>query len=157
MRCKNCGEEFRLKPIAKLGFYPCFCLRKWNAIRRILSCRAPNDKACWIFDGNIRSDGYGSMNMIVHGRGVSPAHRISYLLFNGSLVVGKEINHICRNKSCVNPDHLEQITHSGNMLWRNFTKTHCLNGHEYTPENTIWDASMRCKRCRKCRENQCKL
>lgn len=154
--CPNCGEA----PI--LGYhnsirYPCFCIRRWTRVHRILSCRVEGSDACWPFNGHVSSAGYGSLVIVYQGRKIRPAHRISYLLFVGFLEEGKEINHICRNKACVNPDHLELVTHTDNLLWRNFTKTHCINGHEYTPENTVWDRSMGCKRCLKCRAQQNKL
>jgi hypothetical protein len=65
------------------------------------------------------------------------AHRFSYVTFVGPLTDGLELDHLCRNKLCVNPDHLEEVTHSINVQRdRDFRCTHCPRGHEYVPETT---------------------
>jgi hypothetical protein len=85
--------------------------------------------------------GYGLMK--VGGKHVK-AHRVAYELFMGEIPEGKEVHHVCGNKACVNPKHMELVdkpdhleAHRGENLWLvNADKTHCINGHEYTPENT---------------------
>lgn len=64
------------------------------------------------------------------------AHRLAYARVNGAIPEGLEIDHVCRNKQCVNPLHLEAVTHNENIRRRYADYTHCVNGHEYTPENT---------------------
>jgi hypothetical protein len=108
---------------------------------------------CWLWRGSCRN-GYGSI--WVDGR-LRSAHRVSYQERHGPIPEGLELDHTCRNKSCVNPDHLEPVTHQENMLRGprerygvQQNKTHCRNGHELTPENTyLWLGRRR--NCRTCR------
>lgn len=84
-------------------------------------------------------DGYGR----VFTNGIAKrAHRVIYELVNGKIPSNLVINHICRVRACVNPEHLEATTHRDNILAGvgvaaiNKRKTHCKWGHEFTPENT---------------------
>lgn len=69
--------------------------------------------ACWIWEASKRPPGYGQMGNSCG----SPlaAHRVSYWLFKGPLIEGLEIDHLCRNRACVNPSHLEQVPHIVNV------------------------------------------
>jgi len=95
---------------------------------------------CWLWRGRIeRSMGYGRMKVLGF-RKFQFAHRFSWFLHHGSWP--KVIDHLCRNKACVNPSHLEDVTHAINVLRGggptavNARKTHCKNGHPFTKENT---------------------
>lgn len=84
--------------------------------------------ACWEWQGGIAGAGYGVISFSAKcKKGLSPkvkqqyAHRISYLLYVGEIEQGKEINHICNNKKCINPAHLEAITHQENCAYRGKT------------------------------------
>ena len=91
---------------------------------------------CWIWLGSIAKNGYGKI-------GAKLAHRVSFIKKHGGIPEGLQIDHLCRTRCCVNPDHLEAVTQKENILrsnsWsaKNAKKTHCDNGHEYTESNTI--------------------
>lgn len=90
---------------------------------------------CWNWLGWSKS-GYGGLSK--DGKR-HRAHRYIYELLVGKIPEGLEIDHLCRNKKCVNPEHLEPVTHSENMRrTKGFRKrkTHCVKGHEFTKENT---------------------
>lgn len=96
-------------------------------------------EGCWLWIGYKLPKGYGMIHL--NGK-PCPAHRVSHLIFKGAIPTGLEIDHLCRNKSCVNPNHLEAVTRSVNLMrgdnhWRR--KTHCPQGHPYDMENTLID------------------
>lgn len=107
---------------------------------------------CWKWIAGKTSDGYGQFRI---GRTVFRAHRISYTLIKGDVPNGLTLDHKCRNRSCVNPNHLETVTSSENTLRgegagaRHKRKTHCIHGHEFSPDNTRIDGRRRiCLACR---------
>ena len=104
---------------------------------------------CWIWTGNRSRQGYGRMKL--NGKYVA-AHRVGYMLVNGPIPEGLELDHLCRNRGCVNPYHNEPVSHRVNMLRGNvppvgnFQKTTCPNGHPY---DMVWaDGKRRCRVCR---------
>ncbi len=122
-------------------------------IRRLLMDRVEVVGDCWVWKG-LTHNGYGVLS-IPNVRPQVRAHRLSYTLHVGPIPSGLVLDHICRNRGCVRPDHLEAVTDRENVLRgigptaRNFRKTHCSQGHAYTPENTKWtkDGYRRCRAC----------
>jgi hypothetical protein len=108
---------------------------------------------CWEWTGPRDAAGYGKFSASRH-RTVR-AHRFAYEDMVGVIPEGLVIDHLCRNRSCVNPGHLEPVTDRVNVLRSHgfpatyAARTHCNNGHEFTPENTRFrvDGGRRCRAC----------
>jgi len=112
---------------------------------------------CWEWTGSKYADGYGrfywnSRDMV--------AHRYSYISINGHIPEGLELDHLCRNNSCVNPLHLEAVSHRENVLRSagaaavHAIKTSCKRGHLFDGENTavqrgVYGMTRYCRECRR--------
>lgn len=109
---------------------------------------------CWEWQG-AKATGYGHFRF--EGRMVM-AHRWAYEAMVGPIPEGLEIDHLCRNRPCVRPDHLEAVKSRENVLRSDglaaqyAQRTHCNKGHEFTLENTIkfTDRPATARRCRTC-------
>ena len=103
---------------------------------------------CWLWTGAVSRDGYGQF--AVNRRPVL-AHRWAYQFWNGPIPTKHEIDHLCRNPQCVNPSHLEAVTHRENVLRgaRGRLVTHCPKGHVYDEKNTYVD-TRGLRNCRTC-------
>lgn len=108
---------------------------------------------CWLWRGAKDPCGYGQVWWETRPH---KAHRVTYMLANGPIPSGLELDHLCKVRHCVNPAHLEPVTHRENLLRgdtfqsRNAAKTHCKRGHEFSPENiyVLRDGGRRCRACR---------
>ena len=120
--------------------------RKFFEKMRVSSTRFYNSTACWEWVGSISTCKYGTLVEM----GTRSAHRVSYMLFKGEIPSHLEVDHMCNFRLCVNPLHLQLLTHQDNIRRKFENMTHCPKGHEYTPENTYYGKG-RGRICRKCR------
>lgn len=122
------------------------------------------ENGCWKWTGGLTS-GYGKFS--INSTKTMLAHIWSYLYHKGEYDPKLDLDHLCHNGSgcsggpscehrrCVNPNHLEPVTHKENSMrgqcgaYRKI-KTHCDSGHEFTEENTIYYKTTGCRRCRTC-------
>jgi hypothetical protein len=130
-------------------------VRTADAWARVESRLVYTESGCWEWTGAI-VNGYGQAKIGHRLRGV---HRFSYEHHVGPVPAGLEIDHLCKNKRCCNPAHLEAVTHRENVLRgespsaKYARATHCKHGHEWTPENTGRDgSSRRCLTCKRKRQ-----
>jgi hypothetical protein len=110
-----------------------------------------SESGCWLWTGRLNSDGYGMTSLNNKNIG---AHRAVMLLLSGK--VGAELDHLCRVRRCVNPGHLENVSHQKNVLRgegiaaKYARRTHCKHGHAFTLENMRKKGNVRiCLTCKK--------
>ena len=101
---------------------------------------------CWEWTGYVAPGGYGRIN--VNGT-PKVAHRVAYELMVGPIPEGLDLDHLCRNRACVNPYHLDPVTRQVNLRRSPRVQvTHCPAGHPYAGDNLLLDNGKR--KCRTC-------
>ncbi len=111
--------------------------------------------ACHTWIGPVGDGGYGRVQFRNTHMG---AHKAAYIKAVGEVPEGFVLDHLCRNRLCIRPDHLEPVTDRTNILRgigptaENARKTHCLNGHPLSGDNLIESPGRR--RCRACRTSK---
>lgn len=119
---------------------------------RIKSKIAIKESGCWEWTGSRNTKGYGYFSRLGHN---ILAHRAVYELLASPIPNGLEIDHQCRNPPCVNPAHLEPVTHRENIVRginpaaTHARQTHCVHGHEFNTQNTYIDPRGK-RQCRAC-------
>lgn len=122
------------------------------AIERFLLKINVVESGCWEWTASTDTSGYAQLKLNLKSRS---AHRFIYEYYHGEIDPKLTIDHLCRNRKCVNINHLEQVTNKENILRGisftavNSRKTHCMHGHEFTEENT-WYAENGGRDCRTC-------
>ena len=108
--------------------------------------RVQETATCWHWLGYF-SNGYGKITI---RKKKMYAHRIAWQLAFGAIPTNRVINHLCENRRCVNPAHLELTTTQGNLLYAYRNNTPCPKGHAYDPDNRVkgeWRGRGSCKQC----------
>lgn len=122
--------------------------RFWNKVKKT--------QKCWLWTAYIFPSGYGGFKLAGKSR---TAHSVAYELTHGLVPNGLQLDHLCRTRHCVNPQHLEPVTarvnirrgNSGLMFAkRQLAKTHCPQGHEYNAVNTYNNPNKSNRHCRIC-------
>ncbi len=121
-----------------------------SPLERFLRKIQPIESGCWLWQGALNGSGYGRLGVDYH---LVRAHRFSYEHFIGLIPSGMEPDHLCRNRACVNPDHLELVTSRQNTLRgdgataQNARKTTCPKDHPY--DYVDGQGRRRCRECRR--------
>lgn len=155
--CVTCGDRFTVRPYRKTTANYCkvSCARagKRTPLKvRFYSKIVAGNNGCNLWIGAKTGTGYGAIQDDAPSRKMFLAHQISYLFSKG--YIPKEIDHTCRNTLCVNPLHLEDVSHNENMkradtaLGIRSAKTECPRGHEYNTDNTRhYNGKRLCREC----------
>lgn len=123
---------------------------------RLFAKAHEDENGCWVFTGARSAGGYGFLR--VAGKNLY-THRVAYEEIRAKIPDGLHLDHLCRNRSCINPWHLEPVTPRINTLRgdtfqaRNAAKTHCIRGHELAGDNLRTDPTGR-RICRECKRIQ---
>jgi hypothetical protein len=124
-----------------------------NDVQRFIN-RIDKTETCWNWKGASNGSGYGEFHFQNQSK---RAHRVSYEYFNDKKIPwGMVVDHLCFNRKCVNPSHLEVITSGENALRgdgigaKGFRQTHCKRGHPFSRENTWIRTARNMRKWRKC-------
>lgn len=164
-QCSVAGCE---RPVKTAGMCNMHYLRRWSGRPLMAPARIYGDderrfwskvnktETCWLWTGGRGGHGYGSFETRENGkRRTWGAHRWLYERVVGPVPDGLELDHLCRVRHCVRPDHLEAVTSRENVLRGvapsavNARRTHCIHGHQFTADN-IYVAKGRWRQCRTC-------
>ncbi len=135
--------------------------RQTKSLRKLFANLRLERDGCITYHGTL-SRGYGILNSLGYGH---TAYRVLWGWFHGSAppkASEMELDHLCRNTLCVHPDHLELVWRRVNKARSNTAnainarKTHCLNGHEFTPENTL-PQTLAGRGCRICHNTRTRV
>lgn len=116
----------------------------------------PLSTGCWLWTAALNAYGYGHFGVGTSSRDAPVrAHRFAYEQLVGPIPSDREIDHLCRVRHCVRPEHLDLVTTRTNLLrGRSFAavnahKTHCVNGHSLKDQDNVyaWRGRRKCRTC----------
>jgi HNH endonuclease len=117
--------------------------------------RIDKTDGCWLWKGHL-SNGYGCIGEGGRKGRDLLVHRVVYELLRGPIPHGLELDHLCRDRACCNPDHLEPVPHRENSrrsptIGRWKRPDHCRNGHPFDEANTYWtrEDGRACRQCKR--------
>jgi hypothetical protein len=144
--CNSCYRAF-LKHAKRDGsFTPLIRHARQTPFDKTMSRVDQQPDGCWLYGGALMADGYARVKDASSDRALL-VHRVTYEALVGPVPDGLVLDHLCRVRHCVNPQHLEPVTNVENIR-RGFRarlgdRTHCAEGHEFTPENTTFQQRRR--------------
>ncbi len=130
---------------------------KKSTIERLESLFIPEpNSGCWLWMGDVTAAGYGRVG--IEGNRLY-VHRVSHEIFKGPIPATFDVDHLCRNRLCCNPQHLEAVSHRENIRrgLKGKLTTHCPQGHEYSLENTYFRKNSEARVCMVCARSKDKL
>lgn len=131
-----------------------YCFRPPFTEKRVLqfvqSFKRMEGSGCWIWQQSIDDRGYGKTSW---KGSTGPAHRLSYRIFKGDVEIGKEIHHECKNRACINPEHLTCLTPGEHKAVESALRhvEFCTNGHEMIASNVYRYPGTDKLSCRECK------
>ncbi len=123
--------------------------------RLFCQCAVDGETGCWVWTRGIGSHGYG---MAKFEGNMKLVHRLTWVAAGLEIPVGFQIDHLCRNPRCCNPDHLEAVTGRENLargdspIMRRTKQTHCIHGHLFDAANTLRHPTRGTRLCRECKK-----
>lgn len=111
---------------------------------------------CWLWIKSVNNGGYSNFNF---GQKTFMVHRFMYTLLRGKIPEGKDLDHLCRTRRCINPTHLEAVTRQENinrgigpkiLKNRHDTQTHCKYGHLLSEDNVYRWGKLQARTCKAC-------
>ncbi len=119
-----------------------------DILRRVWRYIDITGSGCWLWTGPTNRDGYAH-NLAINGDRYLP-HRLMFSWFKWDIPPGLTIDHVCKQKTCMNPDHMEPVT-GGENVRRALKVAYCKRGHAQTPENRYrYGKSKKKERCKPC-------
>ncbi len=135
---------------------------RWESLGQRFWGKVVEKGTCWEWTGGRNQHGYGRHRIGGRAGRKLSAHRLAYAEMVSEIPEGLDFDHLCRNRSCVNPAHLEPVStrenvlRSTNFIARRAAQTHCLRGHPLSGTNLLVcsDGGRRCRACKSLRSRR---